>query len=444
MPASAGDEVSHNDWANQTKTWLSDMAFRSNHTWLLLPVTLVTFAFTYTALVFETFFWGYLGLMLFWCLVFLLGFVFVISIFPSPHAPAKSHVFEVDFKWDLVILLLGALAVLALFYDRYFLRGIDYFSVGSARARELLNQGNFDSSFFSVFGNFFIYCYLFPLIRSVLFWEERGGWTHLTVGVLAAAQISAISYLSGGRTAILITLSLCAGALVVRTLLGKSIRPAFFTFGRLFFLLVSVIAAFGFIFWLRSHAFGSGDSFAYFLNICKHLTNDFALECDFGVESGPLKDVMNYLNLVILYGIHGTWLTEAIVQNGWQGGWITPQGLFALVFSRFGVEAPPTVFSGFWVPGPAALLNDTGFWGVLGTGVGLGALAGYLVGYLQRSSSMLVGYALVFVVSFWFLSFLIVPTNIPGFVISVWLGFFLAGASLILTLMRQFIQKRLS
>ena len=440
----AGDEISLDDEVNQTRVLFSNMAIRSNHAWFFLPVALVTFAFAYSAVVFESFFWGYLGLMLVWCLTFSLGFGVVISMFPARHAPAKAAVFEVDFKWDLVILLLGALAIVSLFYDRYFLRSIDYFSVGSARARELLNEGEFDSSFFSVFGNFFLYCYLFPLIRSVLFWEERGSWAHLWVVVLAALQLGAISYLSGGRTAILITLSLCAGALVVRTMLGKPVKPAFFTAGRMFFLLVSVIAAFGFIFWLRSNTFGSGDSFAYFLNICKHLTGGMALSCDFGVESGPLKDVINYLNLVMLYGIHGTWLTEEIVQFGWQGGWITPQGLFSLVFSRFGVEAPPSAFSGFWVPGPAALLNDAGFFGVLGIGFGLGAVAGYLVGQLERSSSLFVAYVLVFGVSFWFLSFLIVPTNIPGFVISVWLGLFLAGASLILTLMRQFIQKRLS
>lgn len=411
---------------------------------MLLPLPAVYGAFAYTAWVFESYSWGYLGLMQLWVTVFILGFGLVVGNLPKQQQPFDGPVKAADVRWDIVLLLLGALAVAALFYDRYFLRGIEYFSVGLAKGRALLNQGHHESSFFSVSGNFFLYCYLFPLIRSILLWEERKRHVHFFIISIALLELIGVTYVMGGRTAILLTITVCLGSFVVRRFLGKPYRPAFFRYSRLLLLLGIAMAAFGLFFWFRNRAFGDGSSFSYFLNICGHLTKGTSLECDFGIHSGPVKDLANYLHLVILYGVHGTWLTESVVQSSWPGGWVTPQGLFSVLFSRFGFESPTATFEGYWVPGPASLLNDLGIWGMLSFAFALGASTGVLVGYLKSRRINFAVYALVFTISFWILSFLIFPTNIPGFLISVWLGLFLWIAYIVLTTIGLLITKRYS
>lgn len=237
------------------------MKSRFGYSWLLLPLPAILVAFVYTGWVFESYYWGYLGLMQLWVLAFSVGFGLVITQvqeqLPQSEQPLYVTGESADIRWDIVILVLGALALAALFYDRYFLRGIDYFSVGVAKGRALLNQGNHDSSIFSVFGNFFLYSYLFPLIRSVVLWEERTAGVRTAVVTFALLELIGVSYLMGGRTAILLTIMVCLGSFVVRRFLGKPYRPAFFTFSRLFLLAAVAMAAFGVFFWFRSRAWKS-------------------------------------------------------------------------------------------------------------------------------------------------------------------------------------------
>lgn len=409
---------------------------------MLLPLAAVFLAFTYTGWVFGSYSWGYLGLMQLWVIAFIVGFGLVITMVPDQSELVDSSPAAADIRWDAVLLLIGALAVAALFYDRYFLRGIEYFSVGVAKSRALLNQGDHESSFFSIFGNFFLFSFLFPLVRLVLLWEERVPRVRFAIAAIVLLELASISYLMGGRTAILLTIMVCLASFVVRRFLGKPYRPAFFSYPRLLMLAVVATISFGLFFWIRSQAFGDGGSLSYFLNICGHLTKGTSLECDFGVHSGPLKDFVNYLHLVILYGVHGAWLTENIIQSGWSGGWISPQGLFSVLFVRLGAEAPAAAFEGFWVPGPASLLNDLGLWGMLSFGVAVGVITGGVAGCLRTTRITFAVYAMVFMVSFWFLSFLVFPTNIPGFVISIWLGLFLSFAHLVLKTIKLLISKR--
>lgn len=407
------------------------MTSRFGYAWLLLPLPAVLAAFGYSGWVFGSYSWGYLGLMQIWALAFILGYGLLTTILPKPQQPRTVPVLSPGIRWDVILLVLGALAVTALFFDRYFLRGIDYFSVGMAKGRALLNQGDYQTSAFGVFGNFFLYSYLFPLIRSVILWEERTAKLRSVIIAAALLELVGVSYLMGGRTAILLTITVCLASFVARRLLGKLYRPQSFSFRRLLVLALVAFTAFAVFFWFRSRAFGDGDSLSYFLNICGHLTRDTSLACDFGLQSGPWKDIGNYLHLVLLYGVHGTWLSEEIVQTGWSGGWITPQGLFSLVFSRLGLDAPPAVYEGFFIPAPAALVNDFGLSGMLGFALSFGTVTGIVVGYVKAYRMSFAVYALVFVVSFWFLSFLIFPTNIPGFMISMLSGLVLWCAHLL-------------
>lgn len=372
----------------------------------------------------------------------MLGFGLTTSLSPLAEARVSGSALSSSVKWDCVLLILGALAVSALFYDRFFLRGIDYLTVGVAKGRALLNQGGHESSPFSILGNFFLYSYLFPLIRAVLLWEERSRRALFFIIFFALVELACVSYLMGGRTAILLTMVVCLSTLVVRRFMGKAYRPAFFSYLRLLLLGIVAMAAFGLFFWFRSDAFGNGDSHSYFRNICGHLTKNTLLDCDFGVQSGPWQDVLNYLHLAMLYAVHGVWLTDGIVQSGWQGGWITPQGLFAVFLTRFGLEAPSGVFEGFWVPAPASLLNDFGPLGMVCLALAFGTIVGVAVRTLIAYSVGVLVYVLVFALSFWFLSFLIFPANVPGVVISVLLGLFLWGAHQLLLTIRMLIIKR--
>ncbi|MFB2762816.1 hypothetical protein [Marinobacter shengliensis] len=409
------------------------MVSRVGWAWLLLPLPAVIAAFLYSGWVFGSYFWGYLGLMQVWTLAFIIGFGLLTATMPRSSVRLLTSHSRSDVRWDCILLILGALAIGAVFYDRYFIRGIDYFSVGIARAREQLNQGSYQSSVFSVFGNFFLYCYVFPLVRSILFWEERRLGVHFFIIAVVVIELIGVSVLMGGRTALLLLITFGLGSFVARRTLCKPYRPLSLTYSRLLLISLVSLIAFGFFFALRSHAFGDSDSFSYFLNICGHLTTGAALECDFGAQSGAGKDAVNYLHLVLLYGTHGTWMTEDIVGAHWAGGWITPQGLYSLVFSRFGLDQPQAAYGGYFIPAPGALLNDFGLWGVVLFALAFGAFAGVLAQRQSLGQTNLATYVLVFAATFWFLSFLIFPTNIPGFVITAVLGLFLWIAHLCIT-----------
>jgi len=401
-------------------------------------------AFGYTGWVFEDYHWGYLGLMLAWGMAFIVGFGFTVQVLPHyPHRETRWPT-PVSIRWDLFTLLLGALAIAALFYDRYYLRGIDYFSVGIAKSRSLLNEGNHASTVYSVFGNFFLYSYLFPLIRSIIQWEERQPKTLFFIFLFVFFELAAVSYLMGGRTAILLTLMVCLASFVTRHFLGKSYRPSFFTPLGLLVIGGVALLTFGVFFWFRSVAFGSGDSYSYYLNICGHLTKGTELVCDFGVASGPWKEISNYFHLIMLYGTHGVWFSESVISSYYPESVVTPQGLFAVFFSRLGFDAPQSAFEGYWIPAAGSLTSDFGILGMLSVSAALGALSAGSVQHLRVGSMGFAVYSTVFLIALWLLSFLILPLNLPGLLLAVLLGLFLGGVFLVAGTLKQLVTTRFS
>lgn len=420
------------------------MTFRYGLAWLVFPMVAVWGAFGYTGWVFEDYHWGYLGLMLAWGMAFIVGFGFTVQVLPHyPHRETRWPT-PVSIRWDLFTLLLGALAIAALFYDRYYLRGIDYFSVGIAKSRSLLNEGNHASTVYSVFGNFFLYSYLFPLIRSIIQWEERQPKTLFFIFLLVFFELAAVSYLMGGRTAILLTLMVGLASFVTRHFLGKSYRPSFFTPLRLLVVGGVALLTFGVFFWFRSVAFGSGDSYSYYLNICGHLTKGTELVCDFGVASGPWKEISNYFHLIMLYGTHGVWFSESVISSYYPESVVTPQGLFAVFFSRLGFDAPQSAFEGYWIPAAGTLTSDFGILGMLSVSAALGALSAGSVQHLRVGSMGFAVYSTVFLIALWLLSFLILPLNLPGLLLAVLLGLFLGGVFLVAGTLKQLVTTRFS
>ncbi|MBW3197569.1 hypothetical protein [Marinobacter nauticus] len=420
------------------------MTFRYGLAWLVFPMVAVWGAFGYTGWVFEDYHWGYLGLMLAWGMAFIVGFGFTVQVLPHyPHRETRWPT-PVSIRWDLFTLLLGVLAIAALFYDRYYLRGIDYFSVGIAKSRSLLNEGNHASTVYSVFGNFFLYSYLFPLIRSIIQWEERQPKTLFFIFLLVFFELAAVSYLMGGRTAILLTLMVGLASFVTRHFLGKSYRPSFFTPLRLLVVGGVALLTFGVFFWFRSVAFGSGDSYSYYLNICGHLTKGTELVCDFGVASGPWKEISNYFHLIMLYGTHGVWFSESVISSYYPESVVTPQGLFAVFFSRLGFDAPQSAFEGYWIPAAGTLTSDFGILGMLSVSAALGALSAGSVQHLRVGSMGFAVYSTVFLIALWLLSFLILPLNLPGLLLAVLLGLFLGGVFLVAGTLKQLVTTRFS
>src|SRR5690606_32810305 len=420
------------------------MTFRYGLAWLVFPMVAVWGAFGYTGWVFEDYHWGYLGLMLAWGMAFIVGFGFTVQVLPHyPHRETRWPT-PISIRWDLFGLLLGALAIAALFYDRYYLRGIDYFSVGIAKSRSLLNEGNHASTVYSVFGNFFLYSYLFPLIRSIIQWEERHPKTLFFIFLFVFFELAAVSYLMGGRTAILLTLMVCLASFVTRHFLGKSYRPSFFTPLGLLVIGGVALLTFGVFFWFRSVAFGSGDSYSYYLNICGHLTKGTELVCDFGVASGPWKEISNYFHLIMLYGTHGVWFSESVISSYYPESVVTPQGLFAVSFSRLGFDAPQSAFEGYWIPAAGSLTSDFGILGMLSVSAALGALSAGSVQHLRVGSMGFAVYSTVFLIALWLLSFLILPLNLPGLLLAVLLGLFLGGVFLVAGTLKQLVTTRFS
>lgn len=332
-----------------------------------------------------------------------------------------SHGFSVRF--DAAVLLISVCAVFALFFDRYFLRGIDYFSLGMAGARAEINTVGASGSVYSIFGNLFAYSFLVPLVNTVYQWESRK-WSRffLIVGPLIVMLI--FSYLMGGRTVLMITVVMLLSCAVGRYVVGLQLLPKGIGVFNVSIFAVFSFFLLGFVFYVRANTFGGGDSALYVDSMCAHLTSFLSVDaglswsCNIGVVGGYFSDYLNYMNAVMLYGFHVIWVSDSVVSQG-GGGSVLLAGLGNLLFDRIGVEILPHDYSGYFVPAAAGVWHDLGWLGLVVVFFVSGfflriALALHCKGHLWVGR-----YGFIFFYSASLLALLISPANLPGFILAV-------------------------
>lgn len=371
--------------------------------------------------VFDVPVWG--GVVLYLSAYASFGLSFVVA-FPrrSARNTVTSPLRSFPVRFDYLMLVISLFAVFLVFYDRYALRGIDYFSLGMAQARAAINSAGSSGSIFSVAGNFFAYLYLLPFVSLILMWEEKSRSYKFLVSLGVLGVVGGLSYLMGGRTVVLITLSVLFSALFGRALVKKKFIPAGIGLMGVVMLVSSAIVFFGAVFYLRSRAFGVGSSAEYVESLCSHLFSfDSNLRGTCAVErtSGFSGDIWNYFLAILMYAFHCMWVAQSVFEGLLHapGSSVLLSGFSSLFLERLGLVIPEHSYAGYFVPAPAAVFYDLGWLGVFVIFATTGFFFRIVTANFIHGRLWFGQIAFVFMLSSLILSVMISPANLPGFVI---------------------------
>lgn len=376
-------------------------------------------AVLYTAIVFDHSTLGFFFLI--FGSVFMTFLGYSISMIPR-QAPIQAAASTARF--NIVVGLIAVLGVLAIYYDRTVIRGIDYNEIGIAAARAELNRVGERGGLISNFGNLFSVAIYLPLINLVFDWEK---WSRVRYAVLAIVVfgLAGLTYLTAGRTVILVAIALVAAAMFGRGATGSPRLPSFLTTGRLLASLLAILVLFGMIFSLRADAFGVSNAGDYLSQLCVHLSQpaiEIMSQCSSTIyNSGSvwIGNIINYATAVILYAFHVAWVSDAIIADGDQGVKITFVGIQALFLSRFGYQVTITDYDGYFVPAASGLVHDFGY----AVMAAVFAVTGYLMGSFQRamqSGRLFFGrIAFCYISGAVMISVLISPLSLPFYILSI-------------------------
>ncbi|QFU12853.1 hypothetical protein FIU84_12735 [Stutzerimonas frequens] len=413
----------------------------------IFALFLINFVFVLSGVLYVGYF---LGMQLFGAVfLYCVGFVSLVvgyssslvlyAPFQAPLLIVKSPVFH-----DLIFLLIAFLGVFFLFYDRYFMRGIDYFSLGMAGARALINESERSGTVFSFFGHLLSYFLFLPLINVLFDWDERqrDRWVTFMLSTILALMLS---YLMGGRTVVLMFLAVIASCLVGRKVLGLRAIPKSFSAWKVCSLILGALFFFTFVFYLRAEAFLDGDSGRYVNNLCDHLTSfmvasgGYLWSCDIAFAGEGVGALLNYLSAVLLYGFHVLWVGDFSYYSEPRSS-ILMAGFSHLFLSRIGLAIPSHDYAGFFVPAVAAVYHDLGALGVMLVFFTTGCFLVMSAFFLRSGRFFLGRYAFVVFFSVCVLSLLISPSNIPGFLILLICIFLVCAANIFFSILRNLIR----
>ena len=271
---------------------------------------------------------------------------------------------------DLFLLAISVLGVVFIGIDRVFYRDLNIFELSFAEIRATLNResgAGEGGSLFSLVGNLFQLLYLVVIARLVFYWEEYASLSLARAGglvLLAILALFASSYMLGGRTLLLLFVSIIVGTMLLRVCFGRKMIPLnlpswWIVLGILLGFMFSVL-----VFWVRSKMGGADISSSVYLEkLLAHLhpyREDF-----YGVaidSPGYLGDILNFSLAVLAYIFHQLWVFEAVMSSDGEGSALLI-GLGSLLPNGFNRISP--VFEGLFFSVPAALYYDFGLFGVV-------------------------------------------------------------------------------
>lgn len=385
--------------------------------WFTIGFALI--AVLYTGLVFD--FWAY-G---FFLLLVGSSYVAVAGYAAGSLRPVrKPATTSTSARLNIAIGLLSLVGILAIFYDRTQIRGIDYIEMGAALARAQLNRVGERGGMISIFGNLFSVIIYFPLINMIFDWEKWGRDRYLVFAVVLVGLLG-LTYVTAGRTVILISIALVAAAMLGRGVLGQPRLPSFLTPGRLAVGLFAIVVLFGFVFAMRATAFGAANSADYLARLCIHLAQpavEIMSQCftmPYVSGSERVDELVNYATGILLYAFHVAWVGEVVIVDNNPATTVTFTGIQDMFLSRFGYQISATDYDGYFIPAAAGLVYDFGYIAMI-----LGfLLIGILIGVSQRS--MQAGRLFFGRIAFCYfagglmLCVLISPTNLPFYLLSI-------------------------
>ncbi|MBU1538696.1 MAG: hypothetical protein KKC29_09170 [Alphaproteobacteria bacterium] len=336
--------------------------------------------------------------------------------------------------FNIVVCLIALLGLAAMFYDRTSLRGIDYANLGMAGARAEFNSAGERGGVISIFGNLFSAAIYLPLINLIFDWERWKQGRLVVVG-LVVVGILGLTYVTGGRTALLIAVAMTAAAMLGRSVLGMKRLPSFLSPTSLVLGILAVAIVFGAVFALRASAFGVSSGASYVSQLCFHLaqpTTEITVRCStIAYASGvqAIDDIVNFGMAVLLYTFHVAWVGESVFTTVNPGALTSFEGPQAMFLGRFGFEIVATDYDGYFIPAAASLVFDFGFLEMALGFVILGLFAGIFRG-MMLSGKLFVGrVAFTFAVAGLMICVMISPLNLPVMLLAIMAITAIAGAA---------------
>ncbi len=337
--------------------------------------------------------------------------------------------------FNIIVAVIALLGLWAMFYDRTEIRGIDYVNLGIAAARAEFNRVGERGGLISVAGNIFSAAVYLPLINMIFDWEKWGRERFIVLGLVIAGMLG-LTYITGGRTALLIAVAVAAAAMLGRGAIGLPRLPSFLTRARLIVGGIVVAILFGAIFALRATAFGAASAGDYLSQLCIHLAQPaieimaqcYSIPYSSGLES--VDDVSNFGTAVLLYAFHVAWVGNVIIVDVNPGVSTAFSGFQDMFLSRFGYQLTATDYDGYFIPAAASVVYDFGY---LAMAIGF-ALLGFMLGLFQRAmraGNLFFGrVAFCYIAAALLLCVLISPANLPVLLLSIMAISAIAAASI--------------
>ncbi|HWW55886.1 MAG TPA: hypothetical protein VN047_03235 [Sphingopyxis sp.] len=385
--------------------------------WFTIGFALV--AALYTGLMFKFWAVGFV-LLLTGASYAALGGYFVASLRSADTISIRST----STTFNIVVAIIALLGLWAMFYDRTTFRGIDYVNLGIAAARAEFTRVGERGGVLSIAGNIFSAAVYLPLINMIFDWEKWGRERYVVAALVVLGMLG-LTYITGGRTALLIAVALIAAAMLGRGAMGLPRLPSFLTRFRLIGGGILIAGLFGGIFALRANAFGAASAGDYLSQLCIHLAQPaieimaqcYSIPYSSGLES--VDEISNFGTAVLLYAFHVAWVGNVIIADVNPGVSTAFSGFQDMFLSRFGYQLSATDYDGYFIPAAASAVYDFGYLGMI---IGF-ALLGFMMGLFRRS--MLAGNLYVGRISFCYIAasllicVLISPANLPVLLLSM-------------------------
>jgi len=337
--------------------------------------------------------------------------------------------------FNVIVAVIALLGLWAMFYDRTTNRGIDYVNLGIAAARAEFTRVGERGGLLSIAGNIFSAAVYLPMMNLIFDWETWGRERYLVAALVIAGMLG-LTYITGGRTALLIAVTLVAGAVLGRGAMGLPRLPSFLTKIRLVVGSILVASLFGGIFALRASAFGAASAGDYLSQLCIHLAQpaiEIMAQCysiPYSTGLASVDEVANFGTAVLLYAFHVAWVGNVIIVDVNPGVSTVFAGFQDMFLSRFGYQLAATDYDGYFIPAAASIVYDFGYVAMV---IGF-ALLGALLGLFRRS--MLAGDMFLGRIPFCYaaasllICVLISPTNLPVLLLSIMAMTAIAGLTL--------------
>lgn len=286
---------------------------------------------------------------------------------------SDRHVYFASY-YGKIFLILAALGVGGILFDRVIIQGVDYSGgISAAREnwRELSTSRQGVSSPFSVLGNIFYPNVFCSIILTLVFYERLSmRLFRLLAGLVVVVVFSLII---GGRTSILVLAAVTLSSLAMRRMIGLPMTPrGFLKYGALGFLLCVSFA--GLIFYWRM--VNSAVDFSSYASSLVGRHGGY-VKPDSVLADANIFDALMYS--IVVYFVHVKWVFQSILSDEHllYGNAFFNQVMWILS-TRGGVDLSLIGYdynwthSGNWISLPGALWHDFRALGVL-----LGSLAVY-------------------------------------------------------------------